>query len=192
MNNRQGPKRESLSEAHLRVTNSSRFRVLHGHALELLSRLEATYHVVRSDAFEVLPGLMQSFEHALSPMALTPVVPDAAPVAVAFTSFPSIVIRYGLWQAKSFPVCGCDACDEDAVEQARRLDEEIGLVVAGRFVEEVRIPWFGDARLYSRLGDATNAAGPIAEGWTTFPRIVAHRLTSSGIRRMEWQPWPKR
>jgi len=184
--------REPAPEEYSRVTNPERFRPLHGHALDLLARLEATYDVTRSEAFDSLPGLMHPFEHARPPVMLTPVAPSAAPVAVAFTAFPSLVIRYGRWHAVPLPSCGCDACGEHAGDQAERLDDVLGKVVAGLFAEEVRIPVFGDARLYSRFGDGTPREGLSGEGWTTLPRAVARRLAGSGPRRIQWQPWPRR
>src|SRR5438105_1609369 len=105
---------EPSSETYGRVTNPERFRSLHGHALGLLARLQATYDVVWSEAFELLPGLTQPFEQARPPATLTPTLPGAAPIAVAFTAFPSLLVRYGRWHFAAFPSCGCDACNENA------------------------------------------------------------------------------
>lgn len=188
----QKPWREPAPEEYSRVTNPERFRPLHQHALDLLARLEATYEVTRSDAFDLLPGIMQPFEYARPPVTLTPAAPGAAPVAVAFTTFPSLVVRYGRWHGQGFPSCGCDACDEGADDEAERLDDVLGKVVAGRFAEELRIPLFGDARLYQRLGDGTIREGVSVDGWTTLPRAVARVLAGPSSRRVEWQPWPRR
>lgn len=192
MNDLQTPWREPAPEEYSRVTNPARFRPLHQHALELLARLEATYAVTRSDAFDLLPGIMEPFEHARPPVTLTPTAPGAAPVAVAFTPFPSLLVRYGRWHSRPFPLCGCDACNEGAADQAERLDDVVGKVVAGLFAEEVRIPPFGDARLHHRLGDTLLREGLDEEGWTTLPRAVARALAGPGPRRIEWQPWPRR
>jgi hypothetical protein len=173
------------------VTNPERFLPLHQHALDLLARLETTYDVARSDAFDLLPGIMRPFEYARPPVTLTPAAPDAAPVAVAFTSFPSLVVRYGRWHALPLPSCGCDACGEDATDQAERLDDILGKVVAGLFIEELRIPLFGDAHLHGRFGDGTPRAG-LGEVGTTLPRAVARGLVGPGPRRMQWKPWPRR
>lgn len=192
MNVPQKPWREPAPEEYSRVTNAERFRPLHRHALDLLAQLEEAYDVTRSETFELLPGLMQPFEYARPPVTLTPTIPDAAPVAVAFTTFPSLVVRYGRWHAQSFPSCGCDACDEGATDQAEHLDDVLGKVVAGLFAEEVRIPLFGDARLYHRFGDGTPREGVGGEGWTMLPRTVARALADSGRRRIQWQAWPRR
>lgn len=52
----------------------------------------------RTETFEPRPG-MTTFEHARPPVTLTPVNPAAAPVAVAFTAFPSVIARFGRWIA---------------------------------------------------------------------------------------------
>ena len=116
---------------------------------------------------------MQPFEQVRPPVTLTPAAPGAAPVAVAFTPFPSLMVRCGRWLAMSLPSCGCDACGEDAADQADRLDQVLDRVVAGMFAEEVRIPLFGEARLYSRFGDGTPREGLNGEQWTTLPQAVA-------------------
>ena len=188
----QKPWRQPAPEEYSRVTNAERFRPLHQHALDLLARLEATYDVTRSETFELLPSLTQPFEYARPPVTLTPTIPGAAPVAVAFTAFPSLVVRYGRWHAQPLPSCGCDACDEGAADQAEHLDDVLGKVVAGLFAEEVRIPLFGDARLHRRFGDGTSREGVGGEGWTTLPRAVARALAGSGPRRAQWEPWPRR
>jgi hypothetical protein len=191
MNDPQRRWREPAPEEYSRVTNPERFRPLHRHALDLLARLEATYAVARSDAFDLLPGLMQPFVYARPPVTLTPAAPGAAPVAVAFAPFPGLVVRYGRWHLLQLPSCGCDACGEDAAGQAERLDDVLGKVVAGLFAEELRIPLFGDARLHGRFGDGTPRWGLGAVG-TTLPRAVARRLAGPGPRRIQWQPWQRR
>src|SRR5215207_9382292 len=143
----QGSSHQPRPEEYSRVTNPERFRPLHRHALDLLAQLEASYDVRRSEAFELAPAIMQPFEHARPPVTLTPIASDAAPIAIAFTTFPSLIVRYGHWHAQPFPACGCDACAEDAAGQAQCLDALVEAVVAGQLSEELRIPLFGDARL---------------------------------------------
>jgi hypothetical protein len=176
-------------EAYSRVTNPERFRPLHTLALALVDRLTADYDVARTDAFALLPG-MQSFEHARAPVTLTPLAPDAAPVAIAFTTFPSLIVRYGRWLADPFPACGCDACGETAAGEGERLEGLLRAVAAGHFREELTIPVFGEARLRWALGDIASHAGH--SGWRTLPRGQARTLRSGGPRRVQWQPWPRR
>jgi hypothetical protein len=37
----------------------------------------------------------------------------------------------------AFPACGCDACDETAIDDAKRLAELVEDVTAGRFLEGI-------------------------------------------------------
>jgi hypothetical protein len=125
-------------------------------------------------------------------VTLTPVRPDAAPIAIAFTAFPSLSVRVGRWHARSFPSCGCDACAEDATGAAERLDEFVAKVVTGHFVEELHIPLFGNARLVHGFRDSHSSEERANEGWTTIRRAVARALAGRGPRRVQWQPWPLR
>ena len=176
-------------EAYSRVTNPERFRPLHTLALALVDGLTADYDLARTGAFALLPG-MQSFAHARAPVTLTPVAPDAAPVAIAFTTFPSLIVRYGRWLADPFPACGCDACGETAAGERERLEDLLRAVVTGHFREELTIPLLGEARLHWALGDVPTHAGH--SGWRTLPRGEARALRSGGPRRVQWQPWPRR
>jgi hypothetical protein len=183
---------EPTAEEYSRVTNPERFRPLHRHALDLLARLEAIYDVHQREAFELVPVIMQPFEYARPPVTLTPGAPDAAPIAIAFTTFPSLIVRCGRWHAQPFPACGCDACAEDAVGEADRLEAIVGKVVAGQFAEELRIPLFGAARLAHTFLGGHPSEGWSGDGWTTIPRAVARALAGPGPRRVQWQPWPHR
>lgn len=181
-----------LPAAYSRVTDPERFRPLHALALALADRLTAEFDVVRTDAFALLPG-MQPFEHARPPVTLTPAAPEAAPVAIAFTTFPGLVVRCGRWLDDSFPSCGCDACSETAADAGARLDGLAADVVAGRFREELAIPWFGDARLRWARGDlAARADRHREEAFRLLPRAQARALRGSGPPRVRWQPWPRR
>jgi hypothetical protein len=169
------------------VTDPERFRPLHGIALDLLERLAAEYDVSRSESFEMMPGLT-SFEHARLPITLTPNAPTAAPIAIAFTTFPSLVTRFGRWVLETFPSCACVACAETAEGEGRRLEELVHEVVAGRFHEELLIPRFRDGRLSWSFGDLS---GPHRSGWTRLARSRAVALGERSLR-IDWRPWPRR
>ena len=182
---------EPPPEAYSRVTNAERFRPVHGHALDVLARLQSAYDVTASATFDLLPGVMQPFEHARPPVTLTPAVP-AAPLSVAFTAFPSLLVRAGRWYGTSFPACGCDACDGGASDEVWRFDELVGHVVAGHFREEIRLPLLGEARLSYAFGPRAGIDRAHAEGWGVIPRDRARTLVGRGPRRIAWQPWPRR
>jgi hypothetical protein len=169
------------------VTDPERFRPLHGIALDLLERLAAEYDVSRSESFEMMPGLTSS-EHARPPITLTPNAPTAAPIAIAFTAFPSLVARFGRWVLDEFPSCACDACAETAGGEGRRLEELVHEVVAGRFHEELLIRRFRDSSLSWSFGDLR---GRHRGGWKRLPRSRAIALGEHSLR-IDWRPWPRR
>jgi len=184
-------KRESPPpQAYSRVTDPERFRPLHALGLALIDRLTAEYDVARTEEFVLLSDL-QSFEHARPPVTLAPLVAEAAPVAIAFTRFPGLVVRYGLWQTDSFPSCGCDACAETATTEGERLEALLADVVRGHFREELVIPWFGRATLRWALGQLERGEGHHAEGGRFISRAEARALLRGRPQRVEWQPWRK-
>jgi hypothetical protein len=77
-------------EAYERVTDADRFAPLHVHARELLADLERRFVVRRTEP---------------SDPAGPPPTPAAAVLTVVFTSFPGLLVRYGL--AGSLPVPRC-------------------------------------------------------------------------------------
>ena len=123
-------------EAYERVTNPERFLPLHGAVLEMLTALEKRFDVERVEGY----GLDEELEHRglLRPsIALRPTDQEAASITVAFTDFPGLSVRFGRWSTEPFPVCGCDACAEDAEGEIERLTELVDCVIAGGFREAV-------------------------------------------------------
>lgn len=180
------------TDAYSRVTNPERFRALVVHALAVFERLRTACDVTELASFEPLPGVIAPFEHARPPITLVPAVSNAAPLGIAFTPFPGVIVRYGRWHAMPFPTCGCDACNETADAEAARFDSLTRRVVAGQLTEELRIPrLFGDARLSHRLGGGDDGFG-CDEGWTTIQRTAARALRGGAPHVARWQAWPHR
>jgi hypothetical protein len=174
-------------EAYSRITNSERFEPLHRAALLHLERLQERFDVERVEGY----GLDQDLERvdlARPSVKLIPADSKAAPIVVAFTSFPAVITRCGLRLVLGFPACGCDACDETAEGELQRLTEVMDDVVGGRFRESIRIPLFGDAEQEWEL---RSSAHRIA-GSVRIPRSRARALVSGCSRTFEWSPWPLR
>ena len=178
-------------EAYSRVTEPERFQPLHTFALHLLEKLGAEYEVDQSASFNLLPW-MSSFEFARAPVALTPALSAAAPVAVAFTTFPSLLLRFGRWQEDRFPSCGCDACHETADGEGERFERVIRAVVAGQFREELKIPWLREARLRWWFGERPPAPHYQGGGSRMVSRQHLGAIRHAGHGTVEWQPWPRR
>lgn len=181
---------EPASEGYSQITDPERFRPLHRLAGDLLERLSSEYKVTWSESFELLPG-MTPFDHARPPVTLVPFAPNAAPIAIAFTHFPSLVARFGRWIAEPFPSCACDGCAETAESEGARLEARIQDVVAGRFAEEISIPVVGDTRLYWFFGDISGPSGH-QHGWSHLPRKHAQALRGRSPNLMQWSPWSRR
>lgn len=173
-------------EEYSRVTNPERFEPLHAHALSVVDRLVAEYDVRRHESL-ALPPDTPVVEQVRAPIVLTPGTPDAAPLAILFTSFPGLFVHIGRWRMEPFPRCGCDACAETAQGEIERFDELCANVVAGRFSEEVRLPFIGQAKLCYSLG---HSGGGHAMGWLVIPRAHARELVAGGPKRIDWKPWP--
>jgi hypothetical protein len=175
-------------EAYSWVTDPERFGSLHLVATELLDRLERNFDVERAEAYGLDPELEQGITLARPSVTLVPRDAGAAPILIAFSTFPGIAVRFGGWCTSAFPVCGCDACDETAEGEIERLKSMIDNLTAGRFREAIRIsaegtPWqeweFGSDR------------GRCAKSRLDPDR--ARQLVAAGDRSLyEWGPWPKR
>ncbi len=125
-------------EAYSRVTNPERFAPLYEAATAILKRLELEFDVERAEGYGLDPELERRYKLARSTVSLTPRDGGAAPLVVAFSSFPGVHVRFGRSSMVAFPTCGCDACDENAEDEVQRLMSMVKDVTAGRFREAVR------------------------------------------------------
>ena len=187
-----GPDEGPPDEAYSRVTNPERLRPLHAAMLEILDGLENDYEVERSEGFGLDEELEERLDLARPSVRLRPKDPDAAPIAVAFSTFPGLHLRFGRWCTEPFPDCGCDACDESSEIELERLNEMVVDVTAGRFREAIHRPWISFmgtswkvAEFLSPIGGHKRATGVDSQ---------RAREMSSGRRRLEldWKPWPRR
>ena len=173
-------------EAYSRVTNPERFMPLHDAALEMLTTLEQRFDVERIEGYGVDEEL--EFRGVRGPtIVLRPNDPEAAPIAVAFTDFPGLNVRFGRWSTEPFPSCGCDACAEDAEGETERLTEMVDILTAGGFREAVihspapwNPGWWRPDRWLRKRAPGVMAYAPLAEQPRKAPRRL--RLGSPGIR----------
>jgi hypothetical protein len=163
---------------------------MHAAAASLLERLASEYDVVATSEFVPTPD-MTSFAHARQPATLTPRSPTAAPVSVAFTTFPGLVVRFGYWTATRFPVCGCDACAPSADDEYAKLEQMVRDVVSGHFEEELRVPLIGDARIRWSFGQRASG-GQFSSSEHVLPRSHARALRADRPTSVRWQPWTMR
>jgi hypothetical protein len=175
-------------EAYERITNPERFRSLHGAALALLDRLTAEFDVERSEGIG-LDAELERGEPERPSVRLVPRDASAAPITVAFSTFPGITVRFGHWIAGSFPDCGCDACDESAEEEIDRLHEEVLAVTSGGFSEAIRYGGSGSAWLTFSLSSPRGSSS----GETLLDHSQAEALLAGSDRAShEWSAWTRR
>lgn len=167
-----------LPEAYGRVTNPERFEALLPVALDLLDRLGANYRTSRQEGDDVDPDLVVSIPSGADRIVrIAPTVGGGAPLVVAFTSFPGLRVRFGRWHTEGFPVCGCDACDEQPDELADDFLTKVDTLTAGGFAERLS--------LLRRPGLAYTFGH--GSGWSRRPRRSALRL---GVpRSISWPAW---
>lgn len=159
----------------------------------LLGELDSSFDVERTDGYGVDDELEAS-QLARPTVTLTPRDARAAPIIVAFTTFPGIRLRAGHWCTEVFPSCGCDACSETADGEALRLREMVDNVVAGRFrevisVPRISVPLIGDGwqewELWSHQGRRRSRS-----------RIKGKRaramVASVGRPSIQWAAWARR
>jgi hypothetical protein len=176
-------------EAYSRVTNPKRFASLHDVAAELLDRLEREFDAERAEGYGLDPELEEGCKLARPSVTLAPRDVGAAPVAVTFSAFPGVRVRFGRWCMTAFPTCGCDACDEVAESETERLKLLIDNLTAGRFREAIRITADGAAWKESEFW---SVGGRCAQG-SQLDRARAQQLVDARDRSSyDWAPWPRR
>ena len=186
-----------MDEAYSRVTNSDRFRPLHTAMLEIMVRLESQFEVDRTEGYGLDKKLERGMDLSRPGVRLTPRDSEAASIAVSFSTFPGLHVRFGRWYLEPFPVCGCDACDESAEGEIERLNDMVDDVTAGRFREAIRRPLIsfrGSGWMETRFWSADDT-----RSWRMSQRKSRvdgprAREMAGGRRRLDldWKPWRRR
>ena len=194
---RLGSEGSPVDAAYSRVTNPERFRPLHTAMLEIIGRLENDFEVERAEGYGLDEELVRGMALAHPDVKLIPADPDAAPLAVAFTVFPGLRLRFGRWYVEPFPSCGCDACDESAEGEIERLGERVDDVTSGRFREAITIPaasFMGSGWRETRFWSPDD--GRSSTRSRSRSRVSGRRARelSGGLDRLDlnWKPWPRR
>jgi len=163
------------------VSDPMRYLSLHPVADLLVSRLVSRFRVEAEPA-EVEGRWRSGVERA------TRLVPegDGTPVTVIWTGF-GVAVEAGHAYDRGFPVCGCDACDEDPDHLAQELEETLDALATGGLTEERRSRRFGpdeaSIELRSSAG-SSSSTGPLLE-----PDDPRHAIPAGTTT---WPPWPYR
>ena len=180
-----GPPEDTYS----RDAHPERFAPLHDVADALVAHLVATYDVEVLEGDEALVDLHLDAQPVRRAVRLVPAAADAAPLTLAWTGYPGVVVRAGVLFEGALPICGCDACDETAGSVAQQVEELVLGVVDGRLQETLDGRRTG-RRLTTPDGGWSSEAGE-APRWATDEhlRAAARRLADLPDG---WRPWPVR
>lgn len=193
---RLGGEESPTDPAYSRVTNPERFQPLHPAMLEIIGRLENVFEVERTEGYGLDEELEKGLGLARPDVRLTPKDPEAAPIVVAFSTFPGLYVRFGRWYIEPFPDCGCDACDESAEAETERLEDIVDDVTAGRIRESIETPllsFMGSGWIETRLWSPDDGRNSITQRRSRVDGRWAREVT--GERRridLTWNPWPRR
>ncbi|QTX04955.1 DUF6226 family protein [Agromyces archimandritae] len=124
-------------DAYSRTSNLDRFEPLHSIATALIAWLQETFDVDILDDVEAASDMRLDPGEATRTVRLMPRCPDAAPLTFVLTAYPGTYLHAGVLHDFSFPVCACDACDEDVAGLAEELEWTVRMVVSGGYSEHV-------------------------------------------------------
>ena len=175
---------DAKPEEYSRVTDPGRYFVLHETAERLLDSLLAQYIVERRESKEAIGPASEP----VRVVRLIPRTPAAAPLAIAFTDFPGVVLRLGRWYSEYLPGCGCDACDEQPDDLIAEMHTQVNALVEGGLWERVR-------RGVTSSWSETRLIGPDFSSARSEPLEAreARAARRDGFAApVQWAPWPRR
>ncbi|WP_062460694.1 DUF6226 family protein [Demequina soli] len=179
-----------------RTRHPERFAPLVDVADAIVDHLERTYDVdvrrtegLPDDAPDTVRSAEQGQVRVVRAVTLLPRLAGCAPLVIAETTFPSIVVAMGAAGEARAPECGCDACDETLADSAQALEDLVFAVVDGRFQE--RYSWTD--------GIEITIVGGAAANYSREPRHAADKERIDALKQSQrvrhgerWLPWPPR
>jgi hypothetical protein len=185
----EGPPSDSYSVD----THPERFAPLHTVAEALLEYLQSEYEVEVADDLSCADDLWRPGPSALRAVRITPAADNAAAMTFVFTDYPGIVVHAGLVHDFTYPICGCDACDETWDSVADDLEETVQAVASGQYREDIR-RHYGSHWIWSQLtgpsGSSQGSGGSISVDDPALLRAASALLKA--LPNGSWEPWPRR
>ncbi|WP_188744590.1 DUF6226 family protein [Agromyces bauzanensis] len=177
-------------DSYSRTSNLERFAPLHTVADALIDWLAATFDVTHEEDASVASDVLRAPDDVQRAVRLTPTDSACAPLTFLLTSFTGIVLHAGALHDFLFPVCGCDACDEDVVGLADELEWTVRTVAYGGYSEAID-PWPGTWVEYRLEEDGVGmrSGRSRANDIPSERRRTAKQMLPSGSA---WRPWPVR
>ncbi|MEV6489343.1 DUF6226 family protein [Actinoplanes sp. NPDC051633] len=169
-------------EEYSSVTDPGRFAVLHEAADGLLDELTEQFTVERRESKEPWGA------EFVRTVRLIPRTLAAAPLAVSYTDFPSVVLRLGRWYTERLPNCGCDACGEEPDHLIMDLRAQASALVEGGLWERVRRGVSGSWSEVRLIGPDVDVGRE-----TLLDAREARAARREGFAAaVQWAPWPRR
>lgn len=172
-------------ESYSVLSNVERFRPLHRVGEALIDALATEYAATVEDDLALASELMHDRDDVIRAVKVTPQDPAAASLTFVFTSFPSVIVHAGLLHDFLYPVCGCDACDEDWQRTAQELEWCVRTVAAGGYRESA-----GPRSIGFRLADESGSRSGSARR-QDFPRSRSDAAARTLSALDGWNAWPR-
>lgn len=171
-------------------SHPERFAPVHGVATALVEHLVATYDVAVDEGEAVLADFRREPPRPVTrALRLRSASDEASDLAVAWDTYPGILLHAGVLLDAYLPMCGCDACDETAESMADELEGLVFAVAEGRFRE-----WVDPERRI--VGHETTGPTRTGESWGFREDLSDAQLRAAADRLRSlsdgWRPWPRR
>ncbi|GGQ69776.1 DUF6226 family protein [Couchioplanes azureus] len=174
----------SLDPYRCEPTGRARYQVLHDAAEVLLDELAGQYVVDRRETKE--PAGPGPYAEHVRTVRLIPRHPAAAPLSIAFTDFPGVVLRLGRWFVETFP--HGEQGDEDPSELIAGLRARMDAHVEGGLWERVRRGLTGSVRETRLIGRGLR----ISRQAPVDNREARAARRDGFAAAVQWAPWSRR
>lgn len=175
------------TSAYSTVGHRERFAPLHQVADALIDWLLDTFDAVAERDPGVATDLLLPPADIVRAVRVVPSNSFAAPLTFVFTGFPGIFLHAGALHDSHYPVCGCDACDDEVPVLLENLESMVRVVVSGGYFE--RFDPHDEQAIDYRLAEPGSweeagrlHAEELPEGKVGFARTI---LPPDGY----WLPW---
>ena len=177
------------TSAYSTVGHRERFAPLHQVADTLIDWLLDTFDAVAERDPGVATDLLLPPADIVRAVRVVPSTSFAAPLTFVFTGFPGIFLHAGALYDSHYPVCGCDACDDDVQELLENLESMVRAVVSGGLYE-----------LFDPHDEQVIDYGLAEPGsWEEAGRLHAKELPEEKVESARtllppdghWLPWPE-
>lgn len=175
--------------AYSRVDHPERFAPLHVVAAALIEWLRSTFDVVVEQGQEMAVDLIRQPDEVTEAVRIIPRNPTAARLTFVLTSFPGVYLHAGSLHDFHFPVCGCDACDDEVEDLVDDFEWTVRTVVKGGYSEHLDT-WPAHSVEY-RLNDPGLGIQSGRTGIEELPegrvKVAQTAIPGNG----QWVPWEK-